>query len=75
MDLVIASRCLPAKLVAGNIQDFKPLFMIVSVQLLNRLVLRRKAAAGSCVNNENNLAPIVCKIQLFTFAGKNCVIY
>ena len=51
MDLVIYTRSLAAKLIAGDVQDLKALIVILSVHLLDRCVLRREAAAGSSVDH------------------------
>ena len=54
MDLLIGAGSLCAKLIAGDIQNLKPLVMIVKVKLLDGRVLRGKAAAGSRIHYQNH---------------------
>ena len=59
MDLLIAAGRLPAKLVAGEIQNLQPLIPVRFVKLLQRFVLRREAAAGGGVDNQQYLALVI----------------
>ena len=54
VDLFIGAGSLRAKLIAGDIQNHKPLVMIVKVKLLNGRILRSKAAAGSRIHCQNH---------------------
>ena len=52
MNLLIAAGSLLAKLVARNIDDLKALILDFIVEILQRIVLGRKAAAGSRVDDQ-----------------------
>ena len=74
MNLIIASRCLCAELVARDIQDLESLIMIILVQLFDRRILRGKAAAGRGVYDKDNLAFVFTEVELLALSGGNCVI-
>ena len=62
MDLLIRAGGLTAELVAGDIQNLQSLIVVISIHLLNRLILRRKATASGSVDDHDNLALIVGQI-------------
>ena len=49
IDFCSVSRSLLAKLIAGEIQDFKSVFLIALIEFLQFLILRSEAAAGRCI--------------------------
>ena len=54
MDLIIGSWCLSAELVAGNVEDFQSLVMIIQIHFFDRCVLRSESAAGGRVYDQND---------------------
>ena len=56
VDFCSVSRSLLAKLIAGEIQDFKSVFLIALIEFLQFLILRSEAAAGRCIDNQQNLS-------------------
>ena len=68
MDLIICSGGLAAELIAGDIQNFKSLIVIVFVQLFNRGILGSKAAASRRIDDEDDFSLIICQIQIFAFS-------
>ena len=56
MNLFIGFRCLACELVAGNINDLKPLLMELFVEFFEGFIMGSKATSRSCVYNNNNLA-------------------
>ena len=59
IDFCSVSRSLLAKLIAGEIQDFKSVFLIALIEFLQFLILRSEAAAGRCIDNQQNLSFII----------------
>ena len=59
VDFCSVSRGLLAKLITGEIQDFKSVFLIALIEFLQFLVLRSEAAAGRCIDNQQNLFFII----------------
>ena len=59
MDLVVGAGSLTGELVAGYVDNLKALVVILLVHLLDRLIVGRKAAACSCVDDEHDLALVV----------------
>ena len=71
--LVRAGR-LSRKLVAGDIDDLKSLVMIRLVHCLERLIVRREAAAGRRVDDQHNLALVVREFQFSAADRRHTVI-
>ena len=59
VDFCSVSRGLLAKLIAGEIQNIKPFFLVALIEFLQFLVLRSEAAAGRCIDNQQNLSFII----------------
>ena len=74
MDLFVRTRSLAAELIAGDVQNLQTLFMIIPVHLFNRFVLRGKAAAGSGIDNHDDLALVCGQVQFFAGSGGNGVV-
>ena len=74
MDLFVRSGGLPTKLVAGNIQNFQTLIMIIFIQLLNGCILGSKTAAGCGVHHQNHLASEFRQLQFLTFTRGQCIV-
>ena len=64
IDVCSVSRSLLAKLIAGEIQDFKSVFLIALIEFLQFLILRSEAAAGRCIDNQQNLSFIITHFLL-----------
>ena len=56
VDLVVAAGRLVPELVAGEVEDLEPGGVVLGVELLQPLVLRREAAARGGVDDEQDLA-------------------
>ena len=74
MDLFIASRCLAPELIAGNVQDFKSLVMVIFVKLFYRGILWGEAAAGGGIDDKDHFSFVVAEVQRFTFSCSNGII-
>lgn len=58
-DLLITARGLLAKLIAGEIQNFKALISVLTVQPLQLFILRGETSGGRAVQDQQHLALIV----------------
>ena len=74
MDLLVRAGSLPAELVAGNVQNLQAFVVVIAVQLFNGGILRREAAARGRVDHQDDLAPVVGQVKLFSLAGDDCII-
>ena len=68
MDFIIRSGRLSAELVARNIQNLKSLIVIILIKLLNRSILRSKAAACGRVHHKNHFSFIISQIEFLSAA-------
>ena len=59
VDFCSVSRSLLAKLITGEIQDFKSVFLVALIESLQFLILRSEAATGRCIDNQQNLSFII----------------
>ena len=70
VDFLIRSRCLPAELVARDVQNLKALVVVVIVPLGQFGILRRESATGRRVHNQDNLSLVVREVDdIATFLG------
>ena len=58
MDLLDGAWCLLAKLIAGEVENLQATLMELLVERLQFGVLRREAAKGGCVDNQQHIAPV-----------------
>ena len=68
MDLVLAAGRLIGKLVAGEIEDLKALVPKLPIHCFERIVVRRKPAAGRRVDDQKHLALVFGKTDVVTFS-------
>ena len=64
MDLFIGAGGLVAELIAGEIQNLKPLALIFVIKLLKLRVLRGEYAFGGGVDNQQNPSFVVSQRNL-----------
>ena len=57
---------LSAELVAGDVDDFEPLFMQRLVHFFQRLIMRRESAAGRRVDDEDDFPFIRAERDVFS---------
>ena len=74
MDLFIGTRCLIAELVAREVQDLQTVLLMRFIKILKRVVLRREAAACRGIDNEKDLALLVCHGNFRSILCFECVI-
>ena len=68
-DLLVGAGRLVHELVAGDVDDFKALVVVLLVHRLDGLVLRGEAAAGGGVDDEHDFALVLCDTIVFAEAG------
>src|ERR1700733_9280085 len=75
LDLLVGSRLLPLALVARETEDLKAPVLVVAVERLKALVLRRQAALACHVHDEQQLARVVTQGDLAAImAGRGEVV-
>ena len=70
-DLLIATRFLVRELVTGESEDDETLVFVFLVQSLQTVVLRRKTALGSGINDKDHLSFVICEVHLFASVVKD----
>ena len=73
-DLIVGLGCLVGELVAGEVKNLEALLAMSGVDSLEVLVLRRKAAPGRGVHDEQNLARVLGERDLAAVLGCHCVV-
>ena len=68
-DFLVGAGGLVFELVAGDVDDFKALVVVLLVHRLDGLVVRGEAAAGGGVDDEHDLAFVLREIIVFAEAG------
>ena len=68
MDFLVVAGRLVGKLVAGEVENFKALVVVLLIQILQALVLGREAAAGGGVDNQNNLSLESGEVEVLPFS-------
>ena len=74
MNLFIRPRSLTGKLVARDIDNLKPFFMIVMIDLFEILILRSKTASGCSIHNQKYFAFIVFEGYGAAICSRNSVV-
>ena len=64
MNFVICTGRLAGELIAGDVQDLKPLIMILFIHALDVLVLGSETAAGRRIDDHNNLSFIFFQTEV-----------
>ncbi len=56
VNLRVGARCLSSKLVAGDVQDFESLVVVVLIHFFDRRIMGRKTATRRRVHDKNHFA-------------------
>ena len=72
--LLVGARLLMAELVAREANDDEALLLLLLIERLQSVVLRREATLRCGVDNEKNLALVVGKVHFLSLVRQGCVI-
>ena len=68
MDALVCARGLLAELVAGEVENLKALGVILLVELLQLVVLRRKSALCCCIDNQQHFIGVLLQGYVLAFS-------